>query len=546
MQHYFINRVRLVCVSRCSVSIGVNPSNNDKRDFVRGTVGVVIVFMRDARARHEDAFANAWIAATWRVARIVLCVVLTALLVLGFLTYDSDFAPGPLDAADANADAVAVVGPLHGLSGPACPSRARAAAEGGAAAHPHGELDAPRAADEAEFCHVSPAEPAGDPSRLALLEPARAFAVASRAADGVSVPLPPDVAVLQRTIEALHAAFAEYDGAALASAREPASADASARLSRTIPVLGTMCIGVDCGFVPLGLQRLGVGIGHVIVVVSTAAPRHVAMFSALERAFPGRFTKLHRPQKLSCAESWNAIARLAFSIRPMPAYVFFANADWHPRPVKQRRDSSGSVPLTHMHGFAEWTATHAAEYAVVRFLGFSAFALTRRGYLELGYFDEVIYPAYGEDVEFVLRAASKGEPLGQYRTPGGEPDAEVHAHQGSASRRNREAVRRTKRMSRYDYLRRKWGIYLPHFTGYEDALAKARPHAHPFGIPVIKHANSWAVDASQRRCIQTGEGVKMYWSHSCWYNMNVLKTHHIVPSSWKFDDELTTLNEHRS
>ena len=91
---------------------------------------------------------------------------------------------------------------------------------------------------------------------------------------------------------------------------------------------------------------------------------------------------------------------MGFSIRPVPDFVSLANAGWHPKPTPGVDNN--------MEAFAQWCRT-TLHLVVNRYFSLSSFAFARRGYLELGCYDEVLNPAPAEDVEYHIKAASKGE-----------------------------------------------------------------------------------------------------------------------------------------
>src|SRR3989338_1854203 len=162
---------------------------------------------------------------------------------------------------------------------------------------------------------------------------------------------------------------------------------------------GTMCVGRDCNYIQIMIRHLNISIGHFIVVVNTDETLWRERYGLMMDLYPGRFTSFYRPQKLSCAESWNLVTRTAMTQRPQPDQVFISNADWHPVPTPGVDNN--------LARFAEWSRTKL-NLVVSRYFHFSSFTFTRKGYNELGYFDEVIYPALAEDVEFHIKAVSKG------------------------------------------------------------------------------------------------------------------------------------------
>ena len=357
------------------------------------------------------------------------------------------------------------------------------------------DLDKPRAPDEEAFCHM-PKSKGGQ-----LREPN--FAASPHWDD-----------LLRKTLKEAYELFKLFDN------------NESSPLS--MPVYGTMCVGKDCPFIPTMIAHLRIGIGHFIVVVNTNDKRWVTFFATLQELFPGRFSMFNRPHKLSCAESWNVVVRMGFSIRPMVEQVFIANADWHPRPTPGIDNN--------MARFAEWSRTKL-HLVVSRYYHFSSFSFTQKGYLELGYFDEVIYPAYAEDIEFHCKAVSKGlGELGMY-----DQANEGSVHQRSASRGDRVLDVRSSRVSRFDYVFRKWGVRIPDHSDF----ARASPYKTPWDCPAAAHNNSWAVDPVHRQCADTGAGGWRYAnSGRCGYDVGVLKRAGVVPQDFKFNDKISAMADY--
>ena len=353
------------------------------------------------------------------------------------------------------------------------------------------DLDKPRAADEATFCHV-PKSQGGVLAEPRVTVPVISEPPRSESWDRYSNDTRMDAAKeLATTARVLYDIFKLYDD----DEASPA----------TMPVYGTMCVGKDCRFIPAMFANLRIGIGHIIVVVNTNQRRWVTFFRTLQRLFPGRFTMFYRPHKLSCAESWNVIARMGFSIRPMVEQVFIANADWHPIATPGIDNN--------MARFAEWSRT-SLHLVVNRYFLFSSFSFTKRGYLELGYFDEVIYPSYAEDVEFILKATSKGVgTMGIY-----DNWFNSTKHVLGAAGGEKVVDQRSMRVNRFDYVLRKWGVRVTGRFHFDDA----KPFKWPFNIREIPHNNSWVVDPVQRKCALTGVG-PMLVTNRCAYDARMLQ-----------------------
>lgn len=294
-----------------------------------------------------------------------------------------------------------------------------------------------------------------------------------------------DHRTLRTAAAQLYSNFLAFDDAETKSSRSLTTMNA------TIPLYGTACIGIDCSTIFIALSKQVVPLGHVIVVVgeSDAKSKTVLAFRLLQEAFAGRFTMFHRPEKLSCAESWNLITRMAFSIRlpDMIDFVMIVGADFVTH-GKKNAAATGRHPLSLFAAHVR-----AAPHLVVhRFYHFSSFAFTKKGFLELGYFDEVLFPAYAEDVELHLRSVSLGMgELGRFDSLG------LFSHLRSTSLKDPLIAARKRHSSRDVYIYRKWGVKM---SEHQD-FGLARPFKYPFNIPQILHNASWNVDQRQRECI---------------------------------------------
>ena len=281
-----------------------------------------------------------------------------------------------------------------------------------------------------------------------------------------------------------------------------------------IPVYGTACIGqVDCKYVRDQIKSLDTGLGHFIVVQNSEPQRETtAIFEQLAELFPNRFTFLARPQVLSCSESWNVILRLGYSIRPEPDFVWVFNGD-----------------LWALHGqqakFAAYMRKTMGTTIANRFVHFSSYGLNKHGWKQLGPFDEVIFPAYAEDVEYHLRAVSKGVMIGSY--PDRRQDV-TFKHAGQRSFADKSFGDKWQRWDKSDYMYRKWGVNMRQHADFQ----RAKPHKHPFNIPELTHRNSFVVDPVHRECIRTGKGPRHdsrrggcmnSICNSCFWNATVLR-----------------------
>jgi hypothetical protein len=350
-----------------------------------------------------------------------------------------------------------------------------------------------------------------------------------------------------RAAAALYTSFSIYDRAwagvgthtvvdgvlPAASGTWDASAQGEARRNATTPVYATACVGSDCHYIYEQLIHLvTTGVGHVLVMHGGERSDTALMFDTMQKLFPGRFTLFLRPRKLGCSEAWNLLFRVGFSrgmwtptapntrtsspqpsrraanglgegleyagLAP-PAFVFIANADWH---------TQNGV----LEEFNRFAHTQLDKPIVLLTPGFSAYGLTWTGYTRVGSFDESIFPAYAEDVEWHIRATARGLGiLGRY----GGPDR--GAHVGSASTRDGFVGARNPDSARQAYIRAKWGKYHDPSKPIEDTHWLRRPFDKAALDQLDALHGSWAVDLEYRRC-QNGPS----WSGPCTYNPDTI------------------------
>lgn len=278
----------------------------------------------------------------------------------------------------------------------------------------------------------------------------------------------------------------------------------------TVPVYGTACVDdADCMYIIDQMRSLDTPVGHIVIVMSGHNADANVLFASMERLFPGQVTIFRRPKViLGCAESWNTILRAGFSIRPLPAFVMITNADlW--------------VQGGYLAKFAKFNHDNHHKVAANKFMHFSSFSITDYGWKEVGGFDEVIYPAYAEDVEFHIRCVSKGLFVDSYP----ENNANTHRHVGSRSFSKSGFREKWLRWDKPEYIWRKWGVSMRDYSDY----ANCRPYKTPWNLP-LTHRKSFVVDPQHRHCIQTGNGPRhqgaggcmLAQCDSCWYDGRVL------------------------
>ena len=351
-----------------------------------------------------------------------------------------------------------------------------------------------------------------------------------------------------------------------------------------------------------------VGASRVVVVMHGPPTRDVegleAAFAALATALPkSRFAVVRVPREMSCSEWFNAMLRAAFAGRSAvvgdgwhagkaaAAVKHDANlavlshggrvpsaAEWAgvPHAASVAHDAAflfkaEAVPRPgHLAAFARFAAAHDDDKSAGWLLdGFSAFGLRRAAFAQIGFFDEAIYPASGEDDEYQMRAASLGLQFHDYNeeavrdadkvfrdrikkarraswalvatSTGGTPQpvppplapawsalvptvaygaSSYQPHQQWPASDIRccayaptgEAMRR---LDKVDYLWRKWGVELRGTNAvashrYRDVGGNGGTlYAHPWNLTDVPHHASWGNDPLHRRCTLTGDGPRL-------------------------------------
>ena len=275
------------------------------------------------------------------------------------------------------------------------------------------------------------------------------------------------------------------------------------RRNTTIPVWGLIVTRIDFALMLQNLIAIDVGVGEFVFVVNGRGKVPRVFVRALQLLFPGRVHARENDHNGGVSAGWNVIVRHGFepsaasgfrTTRRQPvSFVVISNADIIPFPLLLGR-------------FAEYTSQRASFLVVNRFHNFACFAYTLHGWRELGYFDETIYPAYGEDVEIHLRAVSKG--LGLQSGPFGNWDGTAASRRGhhvhSPNRVHDKSVSEgVARFPLSHYIQQKWGINMSGVFDYQFQ----KPFLWPFNRPRISHSNSWIVDPQQRACLMGGSGL---------------------------------------
>ena len=290
------------------------------------------------------------------------------------------------------------------------------------------------------------------------------------------------------------------------------------RKNITVPVIGFIVTDSDFIFLIQSLAAIDTGVGKYVFVINGPQRRYHDFLLALEHLFPESVHVIKNFRNVGVATSWNAMARIAFdptsagSVREpkkatsAAAFVLISNADIL------------TFPLC-LADFSVKTHMSSTTMLLHRFYAHACFAVTYFAIRELGYFDETIFPAYGEDIEYELRMTSKFEftlqNYGNYGAPFVLNQFVFAAnHFGSPTVKARGPANSViERFPRMEYLTQKWN-----YKG--GGIDRKTTFRHPFNNTKIHTNNSWIVDPHQRACLL---GLREPAADGqCHFNMKVL------------------------
>ncbi|CUG91544.1 glycosyltransferase, putative [Bodo saltans] len=290
-----------------------------------------------------------------------------------------------------------------------------------------------------------------------------------------------------------------------------------------VPSLGLTCMRADFYLFLQYIVRLeGVPLGRIVLNVNGRAAIVASMFvDILRRDIPGFVTGYPLRRNEGLAYAWNAIVRATFvlpvppqlmpsvsdderslAVRAATDFVWISNVDLiHPpgAVVKSATEARGHI-AARKAAILESEETNKRDHQpgapqpirVMRGLGFAAFLYCATALPVYGYFDETLFPAYGEDIEFESRMRSMGDFPAAFGLE--------HKHVLSVTiKRDKKVSAMVGRFARWHYLTAKWNLSSKEVLFRAPYLFK-----HPFNDPRIA-LSVWYVDPKQRACVLYGQ-----------------------------------------
>ncbi|CUG91542.1 membrane-associated protein, putative [Bodo saltans] len=287
-----------------------------------------------------------------------------------------------------------------------------------------------------------------------------------------------------------------------------------------VPSLGLTCMRADFVLLVQYIVRLeGVPLGRIVLNVNGRAAIVASMFvDILRRDIPGFVTGYPLRRNEGLAYAWNAIVRATFvlpvppqlmpsvsdderslAVRAATDFVWISNVDLlHPPGaiVKSATEARGHI-IARRAAIRDSIMTNKRDYQpgvpqpvrLMRGLGFAAFLYCATALPVYGYFDETLFPAYGEDIEFEARMHT----LGDFPTA----FSLEHTHLLSfAINGNKKLKKMVGRLARWHYITAKWNLTSTEWRSHAQYLFK-----HPFNDPRIS-LTAWYVDPKQRACVR--------------------------------------------
>jgi hypothetical protein len=251
---------------------------------------------------------------------------------------------------------------------------------------------------------------------------------------------------------------------------------------------------------PIMLHLLGRGIDTGVEMFVFTINGHTAVPTIFLRAVQlalgsERIRLFVHQENAGVSRSWNNALVSAFETTKDLEFVVVSNADVVP--VK------GKLGLFATDTYRRYYVKDMERDAIcVNRLGhFALFLVTRLGYRKLGKFDESLFPAYGEDVEYHIRAVSAGVggPKHFGKTTENLVDQDFY-HLHSTNLKGKLRSLNWNQHAMTTYVQQKWGVAMGSVTDY----VQAHPYRYPWGDCRIPHNNSWIFDPAYRQCLSSG------------------------------------------
>ena len=196
----------------------------------------------------------------------------------------------------------------------------------------------------------------------------------------------------------------------------------------------------------------------------------------------------HLPTNIGVATAWNLIIK-SYLMEP---YWVIANHDvaFTPGLLEEIAQEAINKDITMIH-------PHAANYNLG---SYDLFVITEKGVRDIGLFDENLYPAYGEDCDFIMRIENikpktvKG--LKNIHIHGFEKAKDDDKHyEKNAQQTKKEEPKLIKKLkeinfTNFKYLNEKWG----------EGWRNVKPHWDPFQNPELPQSyTTWDIDFNRSK-----------------------------------------------
>jgi hypothetical protein len=294
-----------------------------------------------------------------------------------------------------------------------------------------------------------------------------------------------------------------------------------------VPSMGLVCMRNDFYLLLQYIIRLEtVPLGRLVLVVNGRSAVIASMFvDIVRRSFPAFVTGYPLRRNEGLAYAWNAIIRATFALPPPPEllatlqqssgggrspidlvraateFVWISNVDliYEPGVLASAASNAHKQIQSRRELIRKFQTAHERDLGapqpvrLIRAYGFAAFLYCNTALPVLGYFDESLFPAYGEDIEFLCRLRSLGDQVDALYA--------VTKHVGSvAVARDSRLREMVDRFPRWPYITAKWNIT----PKTEYTMSDGHIFKHPFNDPRIP-LTSWYVDPRQRACVRYGK-----------------------------------------